>query len=60
VWDALAAVAEMKHPSVAETPRKSEYGYEADRMDELTNSFDQAQQKDKEEKDGKRNAHRTR
>lgn len=50
----------MKHPSVAEILRKRGFGYEADRMDELTNAFDQAQEKDKEKQDGKRNAHRTR
>ena len=56
----LPQIAAMKHPSFAEILRRGAYGYEADRMDELTNAFDQAQQKEKEKKDGKRNTHRTR
>jgi len=60
LWDAVAAIADMKHPSLARILGNRGFGYEADRMDELTNAFDQAQRKEKENKDGKRNAHRTR
>ena len=56
LWDAVTAVAGMKHPSVAHILRRRGFGYEADRVDELTTACEQAQQKEKETKDGKRNA----
>jgi hypothetical protein len=46
----------MKHPSAAEILRRRGFGYEADRMDELTTAFEQATEQEKEKKDGKRNA----
>jgi hypothetical protein len=60
LWDALSAVAEMKHPSVAQLLRKRGFGFEADRVDELTAAFDQAKSQEQEKKDGNRNARRTR
>jgi len=60
LWDAIAAIAGMQHPSVARILRKRGFGYKADRMDELTTAFGQAQQKEKEIRDGKRNARRAR
>ena len=56
LWDAVTAVAGMKYPSVAKLLRGYGFGVEAGRMDELTAAFEQAQQKEKERKDGKRNA----
>ena len=51
LWDAVCAVVQMEHPSVAGLLRKNGYNYEADRMDELS-----AAMKDAKEKQEKRNA----
>jgi hypothetical protein len=58
--DAITAIAGMKHPSVAQILRKRGFGYEADRMDELTTAFEQAIQNDKEKKDARERSHRAR
>ena len=60
LWDAIAAIAGMKHPSVAQILRKRGFGYEADRMDELTTAFEQAIQNEKEKKDVRQHARRAR
>lgn len=60
LWDALIAVAEMKHPSVAQILRNRRFGFEADRMDELTAAFEQAKTQEQEKKNGNRNTHRPR
>jgi hypothetical protein len=60
LWDAVAAVSEMQHPSVAQLLRKRGFGFEADRVDELNAAFDQAKSQEQEKKDGNRNARRPR
>jgi hypothetical protein len=42
LWDAVNAVADMKHPSVAQILRRRGFGFEADRVNELTAAFEQA------------------
>ena len=49
LWGAIVAVADMKHLAVAQILRKRGFGYEADRMDELTTAFEQAIQNEKGE-----------
>jgi hypothetical protein len=50
LWDAIATIAGMKHPSVANLLRKRGFGYEADRMEQLTTAFEEATQKEQEKK----------
>jgi hypothetical protein len=50
----------MQHPSVANILRNRGFGYEADRMDELTAAFEQANQKEKEKRDDRQRPYRAR
>ena len=60
LWDAVSAIADMKHPSVAQILRRRGFGFEADRVDELTAAFEQAKTQEQEKQDGHRNARRSR
>jgi hypothetical protein len=44
LWNAVVEVAKLRYPSMAEILRKRGFGYEADRMDELTAAFDEMAQ----------------
>jgi hypothetical protein len=48
LWDAVAEIAGMQHPSLAQILRRRGFGYEADRMDEFTAAFEQAKEQEKE------------
>jgi hypothetical protein len=41
LWDAVAEVAKLRHPSVAEILRRHAFEYEAGRMDKLIAAFDE-------------------
>jgi hypothetical protein len=59
LWDAITEIAKMQHPSVAAILRRSGFGYEAGKLDELTAAYQQATERE-ELKNGKRNARRPR
>jgi hypothetical protein len=60
LWDAIAEIAGMQHPSLAQLLRRRGFRYEADRIDEFTAAFEQASEKEKETKDVRKRTHRTR
>ena len=41
LWDAVAGVVKLRHPSIAEILRKRGFGYEAGHVDELVAAFDE-------------------
>ena len=41
LWNAIAEVAKLRHPSVAKILRAKGYNYEADRLEELVAAFDE-------------------
>lgn len=59
LWDALCSVVKMEHPSVAGLLRRNGYGYEADRMDELSEAMRDAREKE-EKTNARKRTHRPR
>ena len=52
LWDAIAAVAGLKHPTLAKILRPSGFGYEADRVDDLITAFEEAKRHEEEKPHG--------
>ena len=52
LWDAIAAVAGMKHPTLAKILRRRGFGYEADRVDDLITAFEECKRLEEENPHG--------
>jgi len=54
LWDAVTEVSKMQHPSVSRILRNRGFGYEADKLDELTAAYQQATEIQEKKNAGKR------
>jgi hypothetical protein len=54
LWDAVTEISKMQHPSVARILRNRGFGYEADKLDELTAAYQQATEIQEKRNAGKR------
>jgi hypothetical protein len=52
LWDAIAAVAGMKHPTLAKILRRRGFGYGADRVDDLITALEEAKRLEEEKPHG--------